>query len=252
MRPSQPSIHTALREALANSFLADVSPATCRTILDSSVVARLRAGELFIEQYEAHRCAIAISGLLRVFVSLPDGRERTMAEVGLGGAVGIAAFSGRPNSASVSAIVDSHVLELDPRALTETASSDAPLAMALLHEVSRRLDDTQMLMTAELGPIRQRLARRLLDAAAETRDGPDLAYVSHAELAEQLGCSREWVTRSLSRLRADGLVASIRGRAIRVLDPIGLHLVAKAWDALDGAEEPAPPVAVGDQRHSRL
>lgn len=241
-----------MREALAKSFLADVPAATSRAVLGTAIAARVRAGELFIEQYAPHRCGIVINGLMRVFVSLPDGRERTMREVGPGGAVGIAAFSGRPNSASVSAIVDSHVLELDPHALTETAASDAGLSMALLHELSQRLDDTQLLMTAELGPIRQRLARRLLDAAAETRDDPAVAHITHTELAEQLGCSRESITRALARLRADGLVESARGRAIRLLDPVGLHLVARAWDALDGAGPSATPALVGDARHTQV
>lgn len=186
-------------------------------------------------QTEDQRSGIVVAGLVRVFVSLLDGRERTLREVIPGGAVGIAAFSGLPNAVNVQALVDSHVLDIQPELLTRLASTESSLAMALLREVSLRLRDTEAVMAAEFGPVRQRLARRLIDAALETPEEPAVASLNHGKLSIELGCSREWITKTLAAFRREGLVVVHEGH-IRLLDPVRLQAVARAWSALDGGE----------------
>lgn len=224
-----------IRAALSISFLRNLAPATTDYLLRGALLSRVRAGDVFIVQAEEHRCAIVVDGLVRVFVALVTGHERTLREVEPGGAVGISAFSGLPSAINAQAVVDSHVLDIDPERLTNAAATESTLAMALLHEVSARLRDTEELMAAELGPIRQRLARRLLDLALESRDEPDIARVGHAELAEQLGCSREWVTKTLATLRVEGLIEPEARHRIHLLDPIGLHALARAWRTMEGS-----------------
>lgn len=235
---TQPPNRDSLRTALAHSFLREVPAPVGEAVIRDAVVHRIRAGELFMAQTEEQRSGIVVSGLVRVFVSLLDGRERTLREVLPGGAVGIAAFSGLPNAVNVQALVDSHVLSIEPKRLTELAATEPSLAMALLREVSMRLRDTEELMTAELGPIRQRLARRLLEAALETPEEPAVAQLNHTKLSVQLGCSREWVTKTLASFRREGLVGIHEGH-IRLTDPVRLQAVARAWSALDGAAAPA-------------
>lgn len=227
---------TVVRDIVARSFLRDVPPPVANRLIRDAVVHNARAGEVFIVQSEGQRCAIVLTGLVRVFVALDTGQERTLREVTPGGAVGIAAFSGQPSIINAEAIVDSDLLEIDPERLSRHASQEPALAMALLREVSARLRDTEQVMTAEFGPIPQRLARKLLDSAAETRDEPAVARVSHAELGAQLGASREWITKVLADLQRQGLIELAGRRRIRVTDPHRLLAMARAWHTLTGPE----------------
>lgn len=235
MKNVQVPSRAVVKEALARSFLADIDPAIAQSLTHDAVVYRARAGETFLGQDEEQRCAIMVNGLGRVFLILPDGREKTVRDVQSGAAVGVAALTGLPNAVSVQAVTDSHLLDLDPERLAKLALRDVGLAMAIAREVTRRLHDTYALMAGELGPVRQRLARLLLDRAAETRDDPAVARISHPELALQLGCSREWVAKNLAGLRRDGVLRTERDQ-IRLLDPVRLHLIANAWQTIDGAE----------------
>lgn len=84
--------------------------------------------------------------------------------------------------------------------------------ISLVEEVAfRRLDE--------------RLARLLLELAA--RHGSEVP-VTHQRLADELGSSREVVSRTLKDLERQGLVAVARGR-VRVQDPAGLERLA--WGA---------------------
>ncbi|HEX2766710.1 MAG TPA: Crp/Fnr family transcriptional regulator [Candidatus Limnocylindria bacterium] len=221
----------AVHEALAGSFLRGVSQSTVETLMRRAVTHHVRAGEVFIVQSGGQRCAIVLTGLVRVFIVLENGNERTVGEVMPSGAVGIAAFTGLPSNINVQAILDSDVLEMDPAQLTGQASLDATLAVALLREVSARLRDTEQQMAAEFGPVAQRLSRRLLDSAAEAREEPAVAHVSHAELALQLGCSREWITKLLADFQRRALIQLEGRRRIRVTDPLGLLAMSRAADA---------------------
>jgi CRP/FNR family cyclic AMP-dependent transcriptional regulator len=74
-------------------------------------------------------------------------------------------------------------------------------------------------------PVRRRLARHLLDLAANAQQGEILlVQASHQELADHIGTVREVVARTLRSLRADGYIAASTD-GIRLTDPHALaHL----------------------------
>lgn len=246
----QPPTKADVQRALAASFLADVDAQTARAVTETGTLHLVRAGEIFIGQAETHRCGIIVNGLARVFLSLTDGREKTVREVTMGAAVGVAALTGIPNPVSVQAVVESHVLDLDPRALIARAERVPSLAMAIAREVTHRLHDTYRVMAVEFGNVRQRLARLLIDLAAGRPEEPAIVTASHPELAARLGCSREWVTRTLAAFRRDGLVATERDR-ILLLDPMRLHVVANAWRTIPGVEDERHFPSLSEQDHRR-
>jgi CRP/FNR family transcriptional regulator len=76
------------------------------------------------------------------------------------------------------------------------------------------------------GSVRQRVARHLLDIAAEhQRSSMLLAPVSQQELADAVGTVREVVARVLRELRDEGLITTSR-QGVALLDPAGLNRVA--------------------------
>ena len=71
-------------------------------------------------------------------------------------------------------------------------------------------------------PVRRRLARHLLDLAANAQRGEDLLVrASHQELADHIGTVREVVARTPATLRTDGYLVT-EGNLIRLVDPHAL------------------------------
>lgn len=71
-------------------------------------------------------------------------------------------------------------------------------------------------------PVRQRVARHLLDLASERQHGATLfAPISQQQLADAVGSVREVVVRALRDLRTEGSIRTTT-RGIAVIDPPAL------------------------------
>jgi CRP-like cAMP-binding protein len=125
---------------------------------------------------------------------------------------------------STSALVESRILVLSPGTVRALAERDIRVTRALLRETSARVAEyINELETSTFGSLRQRLARHLLDIAAEQQTGPLLvAQASQQDLAGAVGTVREIVVRILRDLRSEGLVRTGRG-CVELLDPLRLH-----------------------------
>jgi CRP/FNR family cyclic AMP-dependent transcriptional regulator len=128
-----------------------------------------------------------------------------------------------PIPVSAQAITDSTLLIMNVDTVRALGQSDARFAWAVAEEVARRLNDVlEVFAGTAFGSIRQRVARHLLDLAAEQpRARLLLAPVSQQELADAVGSVREVVTRVLRAMRDEGLVETTR-QGIVLLDPAGL------------------------------
>jgi NTE family protein len=95
-----------------------------------------RAGE------EADRLYIVRSGRLEVLAEGADG-PRVVRVVGPGAALGeLALLTGRPRSASVRAVRDSEVLELDAERFEDALAADPALARAVARSLARQLQES--------------------------------------------------------------------------------------------------------------
>jgi CRP/FNR family transcriptional regulator len=106
---------------------------------------------------------------------------------------------------------------------------DAAIAMALARELTERLYDTlDELAGHAFASVRQRVARHLLDLAARDQRGASalVASVTHQDLADAIGSSREVITRVLGEMRRAGLVGAWEGGGIALLDPAAMHRAA--------------------------
>jgi CRP/FNR family cyclic AMP-dependent transcriptional regulator len=168
---------------------------------------------------------LLVSGLVRVFVLAPDGRTLTVRYVRPGGLMGALSLYAPEYAlpATTQAVVESRVLAFPAAAVTQAAATDPEVAHALLIELSERVKTfVDEIAWGAFASVRQRVARRLLDLAAEDIQGPEVvARISQAQLAAECGTVRSVVVRELQKLRAQGLVATRRDM-IAVLDPAGL------------------------------
>jgi len=220
-----------LRLVIARSFLASLASETRIHLTASAIVLDVPAGSVVYRNEEAPRLGLILDGLVRVFLTSPEGRQLTVRYARSGDVLGVPTAIGGPVGVSVQALTDTAVLVLDIKAVRSIAKRDPEVAWALAEEVTRRLYEVLEAFSGNVfGSVRQRVARHLLDLAADRQQGALLiANVSHQALADAAGTAREVVARTLTDLRRAGLVETARN-GIVVLDPDGLGAVAATGD----------------------
>jgi CRP/FNR family transcriptional regulator len=216
-------------ETLARSFLGGLAPDLLEELLASGDRADYPLGTTIYRDGDDPRTLLVMRGLLRVYMSSPEGRQVTVRYARPADVLGIAVLVGGPADVSVQTLDDVSLFRLDARALRAAAKRDARVSWALAEELNRRLyESLQQTAVNAFGSVRQRVATHLLDlASAQQRPRSRLvARVSQQELSDAVGSSREVVARVLRDLRLEGLVAT-GSESIEVLDPAGLQ--AQCW-----------------------
>ncbi len=223
-----------VRAALAASSFARLPAPAIQRLLARSRVVRTAAGSVTHREGEAaEHLELVVDGLVRVFVTAPDGRTLTVRYCRRGaliGAVSLYATEFRM-PAGIQAVVDARLLYLCPDAVRRAAAEDSRVADALLHELADRvLSFIHEITGSAFTSVRQRVARHLLDLAAQesraTRGAQPVVEVrvSQRQLAESVGTVREVVVRVLRDLRDAGVIRTHPDH-IDVLDPIRLSQV---------------------------
>jgi CRP/FNR family transcriptional regulator len=212
-----------VQAALASSNLRDLPEPVLAAVLEDSARLRVPAGATLREAGEVGpHLELVITGLLRIFVTAPDGRSLTVRYGRAGDLMGLVSLYRDPYvmPGSIQAVTAAEVLSLRPAIVSRLADTELVVARAMLRELSERV----VSFVGEIPDnmftnVRQRLVRHLLDLATGSRQGDRLvARVSQQELADAVGTAREVVVRILRDLREDGLVTTGRD-GITILDP---------------------------------
>lgn len=212
-------------EAIANSFLGKLPDDIVGELIAEGDRIDYPAGAVVYRESSVPRAALVITGLVRVYMSSPEGRQVTVRYARPGDVLGIAVMVGGPANVSVQTLEASGLFSVNLRALTAAAKNDARVSWAIAEELNRRLYDAlQQTAINAFGSVKQRVAAHLLDlASAQQRPGNRLiARVSQQELADAVGSVREVVARVLRDFRVAGIVATSTDRVL-VLDPVRLH-----------------------------
>jgi CRP/FNR family transcriptional regulator, cyclic AMP receptor protein len=216
----------AVFSAVAISHLRELPRDVLEELLSGAVRATVPAGTVtHWERDDAQHLELIVAGVIRVFVTAPDGRTMTVRYCRPGGLLGAMSLFSTEFSmpATTQALVDVELLRMSPIRVRELAESDLRVARALLIELSERARSFVYEITGGVfGTVRQRVARHLLDLVSDTAvDGPGhglVVRVSQQELAAAVGTVREVVVRVLRELRTEGAVKTERDRII-VTDP---------------------------------
>ena len=218
---TSPDVHSAA----ARSFLAGLPRGLVDRLLATGTCVDVPSGTTVYRPGDDPRAFLVVHGLLRVFMSSPEGRHVTVRYTRVGDMLGIPVLVGGPVDVGVSTLADSRLFRIDAPLLITTARRDPAVAWALAEEVNRRLyENLRQTAVNAFGTVRQRVAVHLLDlAAARQRPGAEpVARTSQQELADAVGSVREVVARVLRDFRVAGLVA-IASEGILILDPAALH-----------------------------
>jgi len=196
----------------------------------------LAQGEVLFQMGEkAAGLFVIASGQIRAFRMNPQGREQTI-HVERAGAVlaEVPVFDDGPYPATAIAEEPTTVLFLDRGGIREFMLQHPQVGLTALRLMAQRLRGHAELVDAlSLQQVGQRLARFLLaqgrDRGFRTRSGlqVDLEF-SNEELAHRIGSVREVVSRGLTRLERDGLIAQSdipkhgKGRRVLISDEAAL------------------------------
>ncbi len=213
-------VESAPDAAASRGFLGLLSPADRARVQCHGDTRTVERGETLLAQGAVHAGIMIIeSGLVRSFYTAPGGREITLAYWTPGNFIGgPEIFGGGTHIWSAVAAKRSTVTLLPGQGLRDLAREVPDLALALIDALVFKAKCyaslAQMLGTRSLS---ERLAQ-LLRHLATTYGLPEAdgsvtvaAAFTHAEIANLIGGTRQWVTISLNRLQAEGVLTQRKG-----------------------------------------
>ena len=185
-----------------------------RRLAQRGELKRYRKGHRLIEEGEQDDTIfIILKGRVRVFGTGGSGRngdrEITYGTYGVGEYVGEISLDGGPRSASVEAIDPCECAVVTKQTLLRHIAEHPEFALDLLAKVIRRARAATLnAKQLALNDVYGRLVLLLNELAVPQADGTRLIAerLTHQEMANRLGCSREMVSRLMKDLEGGGYV----------------------------------------------
>lgn len=213
------------------NFLALLSEANRRRVLEGSTRSVYEAGTLAFRRGDPPRAFLIERGLVRGYWSVPDGRQATIAFLHKNELVGGMTIMDEEPWASAQVVVESRLTTLDLEKVRQLVASEIQVLSAVATHLATQVRHGHMLVAVRsLGNIRERLAYDLLERACRYQLAAGRLHVTatHTDLAASIGSSREVVSRALRGFRAEGIVKTAPG-VIRVVDPMRLAAIVRAF-----------------------
>ncbi|MEG2172338.1 MAG: Crp/Fnr family transcriptional regulator [Desulfovibrionaceae bacterium] len=181
---------------------------------------------------------IVLHGLIKIFHTTPEGRERVLHLIKAHNTCGEAAvFQRGTYPAHAATLMPTSVLYVPSAPLLAMIAANPDLALKMLAALSLRLRMfTRKLEAHSSGDAMQRLAAYLLHRAKLAQSPHLHLEMSREVLANMLGIARETLSRMFSRLQ-QAEILSIKGREIRLTNMAALQ----QWAEKESAALPQTP-----------
>lgn len=200
--------------------------------LESIMVAKkLAANEMLVEEGQPKTRVYSLtSGLMRLYTSLPDGRRQIVGFLFPGDYLGLA--DDETYSQTVEAVVPSSLCAFGTKEMDKLMDSFPKLKERLFHMTRialRTARDNQMVL-GRLAPV-EKLASFLLVLSSRAVARGEPANPVHLEMnrtdiADYLGLTIETVSRSFTKLKAQGLIQLPDTGTVEILSRRSLAAVA--------------------------
>ncbi len=203
---------------MSSRLLDQLNPADRAKLDKVAEVNSYAAGEMLVSHLDdQNNVFIVHSGLARVTIFSQQGRPVTFRDIGAGAIFGeLAAIDQEPRSAGVTAIdevVAARLSKRDFRMLIDTAETFRWAVLEHLSGEIRRM--TMRIFEFSTYSVRERLISELLRIAAENGFEEGRAEIkpalTHFELATRISSHREAVSRTMSEMSKQGLIAKRTG-----------------------------------------
>jgi CRP/FNR family transcriptional regulator len=188
---------------------------------------------VFVEGDDSDSIYEVVRGTLRLYKLLPDGRRQIIGFMTVGHLLGLA-----PEGVyvySVEAITDV-VLRRYKRAAFDRLIDEVPgLARRLLAAASHELSaaQNQMLLLGRKTAIEKVASFILMTADQQAGDDAVEVPMTRADIADHLGLTIETVSRTLSKLKAEGLIALPMPTRLEIRDRDRLEDMAAGEGAVE-------------------
>lgn len=127
-----------LADAVAGSFLGKLSTDLVGALLELGEITNYPPGSTIYRERSSPRTLLVVDGLVRVYMTAPEGRQVTVRYARASDVLGIAVLVGGPVDVGVQTLAESSLFRLDSRTLTAAAHRDARVSWALTEELNRR------------------------------------------------------------------------------------------------------------------
>ena len=154
-------------------------------------------------------------GQVKVTKMSEDGREKILEMFGPGDFFGdMSLFDREPRSASIKTTKACVLMALSRHDFLELLRRNPDVSMQVIQELSRRLRDADeqirsLLFERVEGRTRQLLVRMAREPVADRPGRLGTPAVTHQQLADLVGTSRETVTRVIKELKAEGWLEQV-------------------------------------------
>ncbi len=214
-------------------FFAALPPKTRDAVLSRSVTKKLANKQVLVRDGgECSWLPFVLEGTLRLYKTSPAGREITLYRIEKGESCILSAtciMNGGSFPAVAEAEGPTEILLVPSRLIAENVDDHPEWRRYLFGLYARRLEDVLTLVDeVAFHHMDARLAAWLVRRAAGS---PAAVSATHVQIADELGTSREVVTRILADFESDGLIETSRGR-IRLRRPEDLRARAAPYSAV--------------------
>lgn len=174
-----------------------------------------RNEDLFRAGDGCHEVLVVLKGDVRLWRATPAGQVLVLRIAGPGEVLGqMSALDEGAHSVSVTTETAVEILRIPAKAFRAALEKNGTAALALASALAERVRSlSEELESMKFSTIGERVLRRLQGKAAGRRE----IRITHEKLAQEVGSTRENVSRVLEMLRDDGILKLGRGR-IEVLD----------------------------------
>lgn len=187
--------------------------ATTRTFKKNTIV--MTAGDQTDSLY------VVVSGRVKIYLDDARGREITLRTIGPGGSFGeLAVLSEGPRAANVATLMDSRLSVISKSDFMQCLQDNPAISFMIIRLLVERIREmTEDVSTLALLDVYGRVAKTLTRNSAEC-DGKQLTNpMTHQDIANMVGSSREMVTRILKDLKTGGYI-SVKDKQLILEKPL--------------------------------
>ena len=219
-RPSEIQKQEALESLRSIPLFSRVNITDLEKIASLLIERKLPRGSRVVEEgLPGDYMYVIREGRAKVTKASSDGREKIMNLLDRGAFFGdMALLSGEVRSASVETLEDSRLLALSRRDFVGLLRSSSDLALAVIEELTNRLRETnEQANSLSFQGVKERtrgLFVRLSEADSSHDDRLLTPALTHQQIADMIGTSRETVTRAVKQLKDDGWLEQVGKRYV--------------------------------------
>ena len=217
-RSSEVQKQEALESLRSIPLFSRVNQADLEEIASLLIERKLPRGSRVVEEgLPGDYMYVIREGRAKVTKASSDGREKIMNLLDRGSFFGdMALLSGEVRSASVETLEESRLLALSRRDFVGLLRSSPDLALAVIEELTNRLRETnEQASSLSFQGVKERtrgLFVRLSEIDTSEGGRRLTPALTHQQIADMIGTSRETVTRAIKQLKDDGWLQQLGKR----------------------------------------